>query len=115
MKTRELGTEGLKVSEIGLGCMSMAPVYGPTVDKEAGIALIRSAHDQGVTFFDTAEAYGPFTNESIVGEALQPIRDQVIVATKFGFDIQDGKMVGVNSRPENIKAVADASLKRFID
>lgn len=116
MKTRELGAEGLKVSEIGLGCMSMAPVYGPTVDKDAGIALIRSAHDQGVTFFDTAEAYGPFTNESIVGEALQPIRDQVIVATKFGFDIDLETGVrrgGVNSRPEHIRAVVEASLKRL--
>jgi aryl-alcohol dehydrogenase-like predicted oxidoreductase len=116
MQKRKLGTEGLEVSELGLGCMSMVPVYGPTVDKAQGIKLIRAAFEEGVTFFDTAEAYGPFLNELIVGEALSPIRDQVILATKFGFDIDLETGVrrgGVNSRPEHIKAVVEASLKRL--
>ncbi|ABD70161.1 aldo/keto reductase [Rhodoferax ferrireducens T118] len=116
MLKRELGTCGLEVSAIGLGCMGLSPVYGPTVDKEAAISLIRSAFDEGVTFFDTAEAYGPFTNEIIVGEALAPIRDKVVIATKFGFDIDlttGERQGGVNSRPEHIKAVAEASLKRL--
>ncbi|WPC65331.1 aldo/keto reductase [Rhodoferax ferrireducens] len=116
MLKRELGTCGLEVSAIGLGCMGLSPVYGPTVDKEAAISLIRSAFDEGVTFFDTAESYGPFTNEIIVGEALAPIRDKVVITTKFGFDIDlttGERQGGVNSRPEHIKAVAEASLKRL--
>jgi len=116
MQMRKLGSSGLEVSAIGLGCMSLTPVYGTTIDKTAAISLIRSAFDEGVTFFDTAEAYGPFANESIVGEALAPIRDRVVVATKFGFDIDlatGERRSGVNSRPEHIKAVAEASLKRL--
>jgi aryl-alcohol dehydrogenase-like predicted oxidoreductase len=121
MDTRALGHGGLKVSAIGLGCMGLSFGLGPPVDRQAGIALIRSAFDQGVTFFDTAEVYGPYTNEELVGEALAPLRDQVVIATKFGFDIDpaDGRQRGLNSRPEHIKAVAEASLKRlktdFID
>lgn len=116
MLKRKLGTQGLEVSAIGFGCMSMAPVYGPTVDKAEGVSLIRAAYDEGVTLFDTAEAYGPFTNEIITGEALRPIRDKVTIATKFGFDIDLETGVrkgGVNSRPEHIRAVVEASLKRM--
>jgi len=116
MLKRKLGTAGLEVSAIGLGCMGLGAVYGPTVEKNAAISLIRSAFDEGVTFFDTAEAYGPFTNESLVGEALVPIRGKVVIATKFGFDIDldtGARSGGVNSRPEHIKAVAEASLKRL--
>lgn len=115
MRTRTLGKD-LEVSAIGLGCMSMTSAYGPAADKNEMIRLMRTAHDQGVTFFDTAEAYGPFTNEELVGEALQPIRDRVILATKFGFDIdpETGKRgSGTNSRPKHIKAAADACLKRL--
>jgi aryl-alcohol dehydrogenase-like predicted oxidoreductase len=115
METRKLGS--LEVSALGLGCMSMSSAYGPPADKAEMIKLIRGAHDQGVTFFDTAEAYGPFVNEELVGEALAPIRDQVVIGTKFGFDIdlETGRRGGggTNSRPEHIKAVADASLKRL--
>ncbi len=116
MQKRKLGTCGLDVSAIGLGCMSLSNVYGTTVDKATAISLLRSAFDNGVTFFDTAEAYGPFTNEKIVGESLAPIRDKVEIATKFGFDIDlntGERRGGVNSRPEHIKAVAEASLKRL--
>jgi aryl-alcohol dehydrogenase-like predicted oxidoreductase len=116
MKMRTLGTNGLEVSALGLGCMSMSSGYGPAADKGEMIQLIRSAYDRGVTLLDTAEAYGPFANEELVGEALQPIRDKVVIATKFGFDIdlETGKRgPGTNSRPEHIKAVADASLKRL--
>jgi len=116
MKMRTLGTNGLEVSALGLGCMSMSSGYGPAADKDEMIQLIRTAYDRGVTLFDTAEAYGPFANEELVGEALQPIRDKVVIATKFGFDIdlETGKRgPGTNSRPEHIKAVADASLKRL--
>lgn len=116
MQTRKLGKSGLEVSALGLGCMSMSSGYGPPADKGAMIQLIRSAHDQGVTHFDTAEVYGPFANEELVGEALQPIRDKVVIATKFGFEIdpETGKRgAGTDSRPEHIKAVADASLKRL--
>lgn len=116
MKTRKLGSGGLEVSAIGMGCMSLNPVYGATTSKDEAIALLRAAHDEGVTFFDTAEAYGPFTNESIVGEALEPVRDRVVIATKFGFDIdlETGRRNGgVNSRPEHVKAVAEAALKRL--
>ncbi len=116
MLKRKLGGSGLEVSAIGFGCMSMAPVYGPTISKEEGVSLIRAAYDEGVNFFDTAEAYGPFTNELIVGEALRPIRDKVVIATKFGFDIDLETGVrrgGVNSSPAHIRAVVEASLKRL--
>ena len=116
MLKRKLGHSGLEVSEIGFGCMSFAPIYGPTVSQSEAVTLIREAFDSGVTLFDTAEAYGPFTNEEIVGEALQPIRDKVVIATKFGFDIDLETGVrkgGTNSRPEHIKAVVEASLKRL--
>ena len=116
MLKRKLGSNGLEVSAIGLGCMGLGAVYGPTIDKSAAISLLRSAFDEGVTLFDTAEAYGPFANERLLGEALAPIRDQVVIATKFGFDIDmttGTRTGGVNSRPEHIKAVADASLQRL--
>jgi aryl-alcohol dehydrogenase-like predicted oxidoreductase len=116
MKKRILGNSGLEVSALGLGCMSMTSAYGPAADKDEMIKLMRSAHDNGITFFDTAEAYGPLANEELVGEAVQPIRDQVVIATKFGFDIDPatGKRgPGTNSRPEHIKAAADACLKRL--
>lgn len=113
MKQRKLGNS-LEVSALGLGCMGMSFAYGPAVDKQAGISLIRSAVERGVTLFDTAEAYGPFTNEELVGEALAPFRGQVVIATKFGFKLNaDGKQSGVDSRPRHIKEVADASLKRL--
>ena len=116
MKKRTLGKSGLEVSALGLGCMSMSSGYGPAADKGEMIRLIRSAHDLGVTDFDTAEAYGPFANEELVGEALQPIRNRVVIATKFGFDIDlatGERSGGTNSRPEHIKQVAEASLKRL--
>ncbi|MEQ1675263.1 MAG: aldo/keto reductase [Chitinophagaceae bacterium] len=113
MPVRQLGTSGLEVSAIGLGCMGMSFGYGPAADKKEMIALVHKAVEQGVTFFDTAEVYGPFTNEELVGEALAPFRDEVVIATKFGFNIQDGRSAGVNSRPEHIKEVAEASLKRL--
>lgn len=113
MKTRILGKNGLEVSALGYGCMGLDFSYGHKLSKADGITLIRQAVDLGVTFFDTAEVYGPFTNEEMVGEALRPVRDQVVIATKFGFNISDGKMAGLNSRPEHIKQVADASLKRL--
>ena len=116
MQTRTLGNSGLKVSAIGLGCMGMTSAYGPPADRQAMVALLRTAVERGVTFFDTAEAYGPFANEALLGEALAPLRDRVVIATKFGFDIdlQTGaRSGGVNSRPEHIKAVAEASLKRL--
>jgi aryl-alcohol dehydrogenase-like predicted oxidoreductase len=113
MNKRKLG-RGLEVSAIGLGCMGLSHGYGPAVDKKAGIALIRAAVEKGVTFFDTAEVYGPFANEELVGEALEPFREQVVIATKFGFTFgDDGKQQILNSRPEHIKEVADASLKRL--
>ncbi len=112
MQTRALGRSGLDVSAIGLGCMGLSYAYGPAVEKAQGIALIRAAFECGVTFFDTAEAYGPFANEELVGEAVAPFRDQVVIATKFGFT--DGEVAkGLDSRPEYIRAVADASLKRL--
>jgi aryl-alcohol dehydrogenase-like predicted oxidoreductase len=113
MEKRKLGKSNLQVSAIGLGCMGLSFGFGPAVDKQQGISLIRAAVDRGVTFFDTAEVYGPFTNEELVGEALAPVRDKVLIATKFGFKIENGKQVGLDSRPEHIKAVADASLKRL--
>jgi aryl-alcohol dehydrogenase-like predicted oxidoreductase len=113
MKKRQLGQGNLEVSTIGLGCMGLSFGYGPAVDQQQGISLIRAAVERGVTFFDTAEVYGPFTNEELVGEALAPLRDQVVIATKFGFKIQNGKQAGLDSRPEHIKEVAEASLKRL--
>ncbi|CAD5256232.1 Predicted oxidoreductase [Imperialibacter sp. EC-SDR9] len=113
LPTRTLGKSGLEVSALGLGCMGMSFGLGPAGEKNEMIKVIRSAVEQGVTFFDTAEVYGPYTNESLVGEALQPFRNKVIIATKFGFNIVDGKMAGVNSRPENIKKAVEASLKRL--
>ena len=115
MQKRKLGKSNLEVSAIGLGCMGLSFGYGPAVDKQAGISLIRSAVERGVTFFDTAEVYGPFTNEDLVGEALAPYRGQVVIATKFGFDIdpKTGKQQGVDSRPAHIRQVAEASLKRL--
>jgi len=114
MQKRKLGKSDLEVSALGLGCMGMSYAYGQTPDKQEMISLLRAAVDRGVTFFDTAEVYGPFTNEELVGEALAPVRDQVVIATKFGFKISaEGKQVGVDSRPEHIKEVADASLKRL--
>src|SRR5579863_3319807 len=112
MQKRKLG-RGLEVSASGFGCMGLNFSYGTALSKEDGIALIRQAFDRGVTFFDTAEIYGPFTNEELVGAALKPMRDKVVIATKFGFDIVDGKQAGFNSRPEHIKKVADESLKRL--
>ncbi|VWC73000.1 aldehyde oxidase [Burkholderia lata] len=112
MQQRMLGKSGLEVSAIGLGCMGLSYGYGPATDKASGIALIRAAFERGVTFFDTAEAYGPFVNEELVGEAVAPFRDQVVIATKFGFE--DGQaMKGVDSRPSHIRDVADAALKRL--
>lgn len=115
MQKRKLGKSGLEVSAIGFGCMGLNFGYGPATDRKDAIALIRAAVDLGVTFFDTAEVYGPFTNEDVVGEALQPVRDRVVIATKFGFaiDPETGKQSGLNSRPEHIRAVVDASLKRL--
>jgi aryl-alcohol dehydrogenase-like predicted oxidoreductase len=115
MQKRKLGKSDLEVSAIGLGCMGLSFGYGPAVEKQAGIELIRSAVERGVTFFDTAEIYGPFTNEELVGEALAPVRAQVAIATKFGFDIDPdtGQQRGLDSRPEHIKLVAEASLKRL--
>jgi aryl-alcohol dehydrogenase-like predicted oxidoreductase len=111
MQKRKLGKSGLEVSAIGLGCMGMSDSYGPPADRQEMISLLRAAVERGVTFFDTAEVYGPFTNEELVGEALAPLRDEVIIATKFGFKL-DGNG-GVDSRPEHIREVAEASLKRL--
>ena len=113
MKKRTLGDSNLEVSALGLGCMGLSFGYGPAVDKQQGISLIRAAVERGVTFFDTAEVYGPFTNEELVGEALVPFRKDVVIATKFGFHIEDSKQAGLDSRPEHIKQVAEASLKRL--
>ena len=114
METRKLGNSGLTVSALGFGCMGMSSGYGPAGDKAEMISLVRSAVELGVTFFDTAEIYGPFVNEELVGEALAPLRDKVIIATKFGFKLdQNGKQIGLDSRPEHIKEVAEASLKRL--
>lgn len=113
MKTRVLGKAGLEVSALGYGCMGLDFGYASKVTKAEGVVLIRQAVDRGVTFFDTAEVYGPFTNEEMVGEALRPVRERVVIATKFGFNIVDGKQSGVNSRPEHIRRAADASLKRL--
>ncbi len=114
MQKRKLGNSNLEVSAIGLGCMGLSYGYGPATDKQEAISLLRSAVERGITLFDSAEAYGPFTNEELLGEALAPFRDQVVIATKFGFKLApDGKMIGVDSRPQHIKEVAEASLKRL--
>jgi aryl-alcohol dehydrogenase-like predicted oxidoreductase len=114
MKKRILGKSNLEVSAIGFGCMELNHAYGRAVDKKDGIAIIRAAFERGITFFDTAEAYGPFTNEEVVGEALEPFRDQVVIATKFGFTFDNnGKQLSLNSRPEHIRKVAEESLKRL--
>src|ERR1700712_4299890 len=112
MQQRQLGRSGLQVSALGLGCMGLSYGYGPATDRHDAVKLIRTAHERGVTFFDTAEAYGPFINEEVVGEALAPLRDRVVIATKFGF--KDGNVAaGLDSRPERIREVADAALKRL--
>lgn len=113
MQKRKLGKEGLEVSAIGLGCMGMTFSYVPFPEKKDMIVLMHKAVEQGVTFFDTAEVYGPYNNEELVGEALSPFRNEIVIATKFGFNIEDGKMVGVNSKPENIKKAVEGSLKRL--
>ena len=113
MQKRKLGKSNLEVSALGLGCMGISFGLGPAVDKQTGITLIRAAVERGVTFFDTAEVYGPFTNEELVGEALAPVRSKVVIASKFGFKIENGKQAGLDSRPEHIKEVAEASLKRL--
>src|SRR5213080_4630198 len=113
MQKRKLGNSNLEVSALGLGCMGMSYGYGPAADKKEMISLIRTAVERGITFFDTAEAYGPFKNEELLGEALAPVRDQVVIATKFGFKFEGDKQSGTDSRPEHIKAVAQASLKRL--
>jgi aryl-alcohol dehydrogenase-like predicted oxidoreductase len=113
VQRRTLGNSNLEVSAIGLGCMSMSSGYGPPADKQAMISLIRTAVDRGVTFFDTAQVYGPFTNEELVGEALSPVPDQVVIATKFGFDLETGQSAGLDSRPETIKRSVERSLERL--
>src|SRR6185437_2591893 len=112
MEKRKLGKGGLEVSALGLGCMGLSFGYGPPTEKHQAITLIRAAFERGVTFFDTAEAYGPFTNEELVGEAVEPFREQVVLATKFGFE-GGVPNAGLNSKPENIRAVAEASLNRL--
>src|SRR5215216_617759 len=113
MEKRTLGLGSLEVSALGFGCMGISFGYGQPMSRDEGIAIIRTAVDAGVTFFDTAEAYGPYANEELVGEALAPMRDQVVIATKFGFKFEGGKSVGLDSRPSHIREVADASLKRL--
>src|SRR5438552_12626766 len=114
MQKRKLGRSNLEVSAIGLGCMGLSFGYGPAVDKQQGISLIRAALERGVTFFDTAEVYGPFTNEELVGEALAPFRSQVVIATKFGYIFgPNGENMGLDSRPEHIKQMTEGSLKRL--
>jgi aryl-alcohol dehydrogenase-like predicted oxidoreductase len=113
MQKRTLGKGGLEVSALGFGCMGLSYGYGPAVNRQDGIAVIRAAFDGGVTFFDTAEVYGPYANEDLVGEALEPVRDEVVVATKFGFSIENGTQAGLDSRPSHIREVVEASLKRL--
>src|SRR4051794_30779364 len=113
MQKRTLGKSGLEVSALGFGCMGISFGYGPPTSREDGLAIIRAAVAGGVTFFDTAEVYGPFTNEELVGEALAPVRDEVVIATKFGFRFENGKQAGLDSRPSHIREVAEASLKRL--
>src|SRR5262245_63386283 len=110
MQKRKLGKSNLEVSAIGLGCMGLSFGFGPAVDRQQGISLIRSAVERGVTFFDTAEAYGPFTNEELLGEALAPFRGQVVIATKFGFTFEGTGQTGLDSRPSHIREAAEASL-----
>src|SRR6476661_9861055 len=114
MQTRTLGNQGLEVSALGLGCMGMSQSFGPPPPREEMITFLRAAVDRGVTFFDTAEVYGPFHNEDLVGEALQPVRDDVVIATKFGFAFdENGKQTGVTSRPDDIRAAVEGSLRRL--
>ena len=113
MQKRVLGKSGLEVSAIGFGCMGISFSYGPPMPRDEGLAIVRAAFDSGVTFFDTAEAYGPFANEELVGEALAPVRDQVVIATKFGFTFESGKIAGLDSRPAHVREVAEASLRRL--
>jgi aryl-alcohol dehydrogenase-like predicted oxidoreductase len=113
MIKRTLGSSGLEVSAIGLGCMGLSHGYGPAVGQQDGIALIRAAVDLGITFFDTAQVYGPFTNEELVGKALAPVREQVVIATKFGFSFDGSRSTGLDSRPEHIKATVEDSLSRL--
>jgi aryl-alcohol dehydrogenase-like predicted oxidoreductase len=113
MQKRALGRSGLEVSALGFGCMGISFGLGPATSREDGLAIIRAAYDRGVTFFDTAEAYGPFTNEELVGEALGTVRDEVVIATKFGFKFENHKQVGLDSRPSHVREVAEASLKRL--
>lgn len=113
MKKRKLGNQGLEVSAMGFGCMGLNFSYSHSIDKKDSIELLRTAVERGITFFDTAEVYGPYTNEEIVGEALAPFRNEVIIATKFGFNIEEGKMNGVNSRPDHIRKAVEGSLKRL--
>src|ERR1700760_8541 len=112
MQIRQLGNNGLEVSAIGLGCMGLSFAYGPALEKQAGIKLLRDAYENGVTFFDTAEAYGPFLNEELLGEALQPFRDRVVIATKFGF-LDGSPPKGMDSRPATIRSYVEAALKRL--
>src|SRR3954453_8081733 len=113
MQKRRLGQSGLEVSALGFGCMGLSFGFCPATEKHEAVKVIRAAYDRGITFFDTAEAYGPFTNEEVVGEALAPVRDRVFIATKFGFRFEDGKQAGLDSRPAHIREVAEASLKRL--
>ncbi len=113
MQKRKLGNSGLEVSALGLGCMGLSFGYGPATGKSDAIKVIRAAYERGITFFDTAEVYGPYTNEELLGEAVAPFRDQVVIATKFGFKLENGAMKGTDSRPATIRAVAEASLKRL--
>src|SRR5438477_11600981 len=113
MQKCKLGKSNLEVSAIGLGCMGMSFGLGPAADKQEMISLIRAAVERGITFFDTAEVYGPFTNEELVGEALAPVRSKVVIDSRVGFEIENGKQAGLDGRPENIKEVAEASLKRL--
>ena len=113
MKKRKLGKSGLEVSALGLGCMGLSFGYGPATEKQQAITLIRTAFDHGVTFFDTAEAYGPYKNEEVVGEALEPFRDRVVIATKFGFNFNENGISGLNSKPERIREHVEAALKRL--
>jgi aryl-alcohol dehydrogenase-like predicted oxidoreductase len=113
MHSRELGTSGLEVSALGYGCMGLSFGYGTPTDRQDAIALIRAAVERGVNFFDTAQVYGPFTNEDVVGEALAPFRDQVVIATKFGFDFENGESRGLSSRPDHIRKTTEDSLRRL--
>jgi aryl-alcohol dehydrogenase-like predicted oxidoreductase len=113
MKMIQLSSAGLEVSALGMGCMNLSFGTGPAKDRTEGLATIRGAYERGITFFDTAEAYGPYTNEELVGEALQPYRNQVTIATKFGFSLENGAITGVDSRPETIRRIVEGSLKRL--